>query len=46
MTGKPTVKRPLGKSMGRWEDIIIMDLKEYVSIRGIFLIGLRIWITG
>ena len=28
--GKPTGKRPLGSPMCRWEDNIIMDLKEIV----------------
>ena len=27
-TGKPTGKRPLGRSRRRWEDIITMNLKE------------------
>ena len=27
-TGKPTVKRPLGWLRRRWEDNIIMDLKQ------------------
>ena len=30
LTGKPTGKRPLGRPRRRWEDIIIMDLKEIV----------------
>ena len=28
LTGKPTGKRPLGRSRRRWEDNIRMDLKE------------------
>jgi hypothetical protein len=28
LTGKPTRKRPLGRSRCRWEDNIRMDLKE------------------
>ena len=28
LTGKPTGKRPLGRPMRRWEDIIRMDLEE------------------
>ena len=28
LTGKPTGKRPLGRSKSRWEDNIRMDLKE------------------
>ena len=28
LTGKPTGRRPLGRSMRRWEDNIRMDLKE------------------
>ena len=28
ITGKPTGKRPLGRSRRRWEDNIRMDLKE------------------
>ena len=28
LTGKPTGKRPLGRSMCRWEDNIRMDLEE------------------
>ena len=28
LTGKPTGKRPLGKSRRRWEDNIRMDLEE------------------
>ena len=28
LTGKPTVKRPLGRPRRRWEDNIRMDLKE------------------
>ena len=28
LTGKPTVKRPLGRPRHRWEDNIRMDLNE------------------
>ena len=28
LTGKPTEKRPLGRSIHRWEDSIRIDLKE------------------
>ena len=28
LTGKPAGKRPLGRPRRRWEDNIIMDLKE------------------
>ena len=28
LTGKPTGKRPQGRSRCRWEDIVRMDLKE------------------
>ena len=28
LTGKPTVKRPLGRSRCRWEDNIRIDLEE------------------
>ena len=28
LTGKPTGKRPLGRPRRRWQDNIIMDLKE------------------
>ena len=32
LTGKPTGKRPLGRSRRKWEDNIRMDLKEiYIS---------------
>ena len=34
LTGKPTMKRPLGRPRRRWEDNIRMDLKEiYISTR-------------
>ena len=45
-TGKPTGKRPLGRSTRRWEDNIRMDLEEKVSMRVIGLIRLRIGIIG
>jgi hypothetical protein len=35
LVGKPEGKRPLGKSMRRWEDGIRMNLRE---------IGLEVWI--
>ena len=35
LSGKPTGKRPLGRPRRRWEDSIRMDLKRWVSIRGI-----------
>jgi hypothetical protein len=34
LTGKPAGKRPLGNSRRRWEDNIIMDLKEIFIIMG------------
>ena len=43
---KPTGKRPSGGLRRRWEDNVIMDLKQYVSIQGIGLIRLRIGIIG
>ena len=46
LTGKPTGKRPLGRPRRRWEDNIRMDLKRWVSMRGIGLIRLRIGIIG
>ena len=45
LTGKPTVKRPLGKPRSRWGDNIRMDLKE-VSLGGIELITFRIGIIS
>ena len=42
LTGKPTVKRPLGRPRRRWEDYI----RLYVSIRGIEFILLRLGING
>ena len=42
LTGKPTEKRPLGSPRSRWEDIIRIDLKRLVSVRGIGLIRLGI----
>ena len=35
LASKPTGKRPLGSPRDRWEDNIIMDLKEVSIIRGI-----------
>ena len=46
LKGKPTGKRPLGRSRCRWEDCTKMDLKEIGSIPGTGLIRLRIWIIG
>ena len=47
LTGKPTGKRPLGRSTRRWEDNIRIDLEEnWVELRGIGLIRLRIGIIG
>ena len=43
VTNKPTGKRPLGGPRHIWEDNIGMD---YVSVRGIGLIRLRIMIIG
>ena len=37
LTGKPTGKRPLGRSRRRWEDNITMDFKEIGINR-------RIWV--
>ena len=45
LTGKSTGKSPLGRPRRRWEDNIRI-LKKYVSIRGIWLIRLRIEIIG
>jgi hypothetical protein len=45
LTGKPTGKRPLGRSKRRWEDNSRMNLK-WLSIRGIGLIRLSIGIIG
>ena len=38
LTGKHTGKRPLGKCWLRWEDNIRINLKETISIGGIWLI--------
>ena len=46
LTSKPTGKRPLGRPRRRWEDNIRMDLKKWVSIRGIRLIPLRTGVIG
>ena len=47
LIGILTGKRPLGKAKHRWEGNIRMDIKEiYISIRGIWLIRLRIGIFG
>ena len=42
ITGKPTGKRPLGKTRRRWEDNIRMDVKEIGIHSGIWMIRLRI----
>ena len=42
LIGKPTGKRPLGRSRRRWEDNISMVTKKWVSIRGIGFIRPRI----
>ena len=44
LNGTPAGKRPLGRPMLRWEDNVRSYLKEILSIRGIGLICLRIWI--
>ena len=46
LSGKPTGKRPLGRSRRRWEDNIRMDLAEKVSMRVIGLIRLKVGIIG
>ena len=48
LTGTPIGMRPLGRPKRRWEDSVIMDLKEVgmVSIRGIRFIRLMIGIIG
>ena len=46
LTGTPTGNRPLGRPRHRWEDNIRIILKKWVSIRGIWLIGLWIGIIG
>ena len=46
LTGKPTGKRPLGKSRRRWEDNIRWILNKYVLVRGIGLNRLRIRMIG
>ena len=33
LTGKPTLKRPLGRPRRRWEDNIRMDLKEISTVQ-------------
>ena len=38
LTGKPTGKRPLGRTRRRWEDDIRMDLKVRVTNKGIALL--------
>ena len=45
-TSKHIRRRPLGRPRRRWVDNITMDLKKYVSIRGIGLIRLTIRIIG
>ena len=51
MIGKPTLKRPLGRPIRKWEDNIRMDLEKIgVNTRnwvgGIGLVRLRIGIIG
>ena len=46
LSGKPTGKRPLGRSRHRWKDNNRMDLKEMGNNRGIGLIRLKIGIIG
>ena len=41
LTGKPTGKRPLGRSRHRWEDNIRMVLKEIgINMRNLARIGI------
>ena len=42
----PIGNKHLGRPKRRWEDNIRMDLKEYVLIRGIGLIRLRVGFIG
>ena len=44
LIGTPAGKRNLGRPRGKWKDNIRMDPEEYVSIRVIGLIRLRIGI--
>ena len=46
LTSTPTGKIPLGRARCTWEDNIRIDLKKWVSIRGIGLIRVRIGIIG
>ena len=47
LTGKPTGKRPLGRTRDRWNNIIKMDHKEIgFNTRKWIRIRLRIWIIG
>ena len=46
LTGKPTGKRPLGRTRRRWEGNIRMDLEEIGINAVIGLIRLRIGIIG
>ena len=43
LIGQPIAKRPLRRPRRRWEDNIIMDLNEIVSI---VLVRLRVGIIG
>ena len=46
LTGTFSTLDTLGRPTSRWEDNIRMDPKEFVLIRGIELIRLRIGIIG
>ena len=46
LMAKPTGKKPVQRSKGRWEDNICMDLTEIGILRGIWFIRLRIGIIG
>ena len=46
LTGKPTGKRPLGRSRRRWEDNIRIDFEEIGINAGVGMIRLRIGIIG
>ena len=46
LTGKPTGKRPLVRPRRRWEDNIIMDLKEICISTRNWIILLRLGIIG
>ena len=46
LTGNPTGKRLLGGPRSRLDENIRMDLKKLISMRGMWLIRLRIRIIG